>query len=103
MRGRREDTDEWRKQVAEGVRRALDSSAEAEVCAHTSPAAMLLSRSWLRQWKAKACKVASLKGGSVSPTQSIACHHGRLLPEKRRAPTASSAVWHAAAAVLKRS
>jgi hypothetical protein len=77
--GCRDDTDTDRKAVAEAVKRSLDPAEEADVAAEAG--AMLVSRSWLRQWKGKACAVGHLLDGRVSPTQSIACVHGGLLPE----------------------
>ena len=45
--------------------------------------AMLVSKSWLRQWKTKQCRVSHLMDAAVCPTQSITCVHERLLPEHR--------------------
>lgn len=75
----REDTDAVRKQVVDDVGRALDAATEPEIADEAG--AMLISRSWLRQWKLKQCRLSHLTDAAVSPTQSITCLHERLLPE----------------------
>ena len=64
---------------------ALERDCDAE-------GAMLLSRSWLQNWKVRQCKVPHLQNAAVSPTQAITCVHGLLLPKPvgRCAPASSS-------------
>jgi hypothetical protein len=68
-----------RKHIVDLVRIALEPTAEADV---GDGSEILLSRSWLRNWKLKQCRVSHLSDGVVSPTLAIMCRHGRLLPER---------------------
>jgi hypothetical protein len=74
----REDTDAVRKHIVDLVRIALESPPGAA----SGGDDMLLSRSWLRNWRIKQCRVSHLSDGTVSPTFAIMCRHGRLLPDR---------------------
>ena len=65
-----------RKEIVDEVKRCLDAPADEAECA---PHMMLLSRRWLMNWKVKSCKVSYLNE-CMSPTASITCRHGKLLP-----------------------
>ena len=75
VRACREDTDTARKGILDAVKVALKGDAADEA------GAMLISRSWLRSWHTKQCRLVFLTDGAVSPTHAIVCRHGRLLPE----------------------
>lgn len=73
----REDVDTRRKELVDAVKMSLEKVVKD---AWLGPDAMLISRSWLTKWKIKQCRLSHLSE-SVSPTGSITCRHGRLLPE----------------------
>lgn len=74
----RQDIDVQRKEIAEEVKRSLDMAPDDE---DVDDDAMLISRKWLMNWKQRQCKLSYLSE-CTSPTGSITCHHGRLLPTK---------------------
>ena len=69
--------DTRRKELVEAVKLSLEKVVNED---WLGPDAMLISRSWLTKWKIKNCRLSHLSE-SVSPTGSITCRHGRLLPE----------------------
>lgn len=71
----REDTDTARRGILDAVKGAIKGEAAGEA------GAMVISRSWLRSWQAKQCRLIFLTDGALSPTHAIVCRHGRLLPE----------------------
>lgn len=69
--------DTRRKELVDSVKLSLEKVVDE---GWLGPDAMLISRSWLTKWKIKQCRLSHLSE-SVSPTGSITCRHGHLLPE----------------------
>ena len=65
-----------RKEIVEQVKKCLDAPTEEAECL---PGMMLVSRKWMSNWKVRSCKVGYLNE-CMSPTASITCRHGKLLP-----------------------